>query len=200
MIMCNSGIIRLHMLLKSVIAFLFIFNSVPNSYAWNIVCGVSILNSAIPENVLEKKWDADSYALKGISYYFMAISEMQRISLNDDGTFSAPQSFTGQGDVLKNAGDYLIQSKESFSNALDTARKMNLGDEKGLGLLNGILQSVDKIESELRDKKHLPSLDELQNLVVMINEYNMHGIELSKMHLGKHLAGHGVGGEKYKIK
>jgi hypothetical protein len=172
-------------------------SSVGPVHAWNLVCGVSINMAARAEG---KKWDADSHALLGIAHFFTAVSELQRLELNEDGTFKNPASIESRGQAAtERAIDELEESHTNFEAALGYARQYKLGDDKGLGLLKDLQSGVAGLIEDMRYASHLPKLEDVQDIVLKISEYNAHGIELSKQHLTAHLHGHGEGGEKYRI-
>jgi hypothetical protein len=166
--------------------------------AWNIICGVSI---ALDKATDQTKWDADSRALRGLSFFYLGASELQRLNLNNDGTFTNPDSLSAKGtSATEAAAQALKNSVEEFTNSIELAKKLNLGDKKGLALLNSLNDGVTGFYKDITVAKHLPTLTDLQKISKTANEYVTYGIELSQNHLHIALPGHGEGGPSFNIK
>jgi hypothetical protein len=164
--------------------------------AWNLVCGVSI-NMAAKEN--DRKWDADSSALYGISHFYAAVAELQRLQLNNDKSFTNPTSQLSDKSATEQSTIDLKKSVDAFSRGLKLAEEYNLGDEKGLKLLKALVEGTTKLYETIEYKRVLPTLTDVQAVSKNINEFTAYGIELSQKHLGMSMRGHGIGGAEYKI-
>ncbi|ANL84616.1 hypothetical protein [Rhizobium phaseoli] len=164
--------------------------------AWNIICGVSINLQASDNN---RKWDADSSALYGVSHFYAAVAEMQRLQLRDDKTFANPPSQRSDKTAIEQAAIELKNSSDAFGRSLKLAQAYNLGDEKGLALLKRLSEGVTKLYETIEFDRALPTLSSLQAVAKDINEFTAYGIELSNKHLGMKMPGHGSGGSDYKI-
>lgn len=197
-------------LIISRIAILIVILIVPHvSHAWNIVCGISISSFIASDESDEQrmkayndigqiKWEADAHALRGIAFYYLAISELQRLEIQENDRVDIPQSLW-QKDMLSTdqAVIFFSQSAAEFNQALEIANEYKLGDENGLGLLQKLHGGVAAFHDTMNSKNILPDLSELQNTASVIGEYVQHGVELSNMHLEFGLLGHGKGGVPY---
>lgn len=163
--------------------------------AWNLICGVSVdLQTANSE----VKWDADSYAIQGMGTYYLAVSDLQRLQLNTDGTFVNPAPLGGDGRATDRALSYLDESVSSYEAALKIAEENGLGDEKGLGLLRSLAEQTTSLRNKMADNV-LPELSDFHATTGLVMEYTAYGIELSNKHLEGGLEGHGMGGAQYRI-
>ena len=162
-------------------------STVPSiSYAWNIICGISVGRLSGDISVYAEigpiKWDADSRALRGISLYYLAVSELQRLDFQNE-TLSIPMSLAdSEVSTIEQAGILLSQSAGEIDASLELAREYNLGDEQGLGLLERIRENVASFYQSLSEG-NLPSLGTMQATAELIGEFVQHGIVLSQRHL-----------------
>lgn len=164
------------------------------SNAWNLICGVSIRKVDNPD--AQQKWDADSYALKGISNYFYAVSELQRLELFDDGTVGVPRSLFRETSAIEEAIQALAASSQNFSRALEIANANELGDDTGLGLLAVMQEQTTAMAAQLQNGE-LPNLEEFHAITGAVVAFTQHGVTLSNEHLNMGLSGHGAGGDQF---
>ncbi len=164
--------------------------------AWNLICGVSINLMAAADG--DRKWDADSFAIKGMGLYYLAVSDLQRLQLNSDGSVSNPAVMDGSEASSERAIKTLGESVEAYANALKIAEEVGLGDEKGLGLLNALLNQTKRLHGQL-ENGNLPELKEFHATTKAVMQYTQYGVELSNKHLRDGLEGHGEGGQKFKL-
>jgi hypothetical protein len=165
------------------------------SRAWNIICINSNTRKTMEAyvEVGPVKWEADSHALRGISFYFLAVSELQRIDFQSEG-LRVPRSLSSVGtSSLDQAKTLLSQSANKFRMSIDLAGEHELGDERGLQLLNGIHENVVSFHRSL-ENKILPQLDMMQRTAEDISQAVSHGITLSRRHLEMGTPGHHRGG------
>ncbi len=166
--------------------------------AWNIICGISISKKSMDRDMGQIKWDADSRALRGISLFYAAVSELQRIELKKDGKIRIPNSlWRPDVSAIEQAVFLLRSSAIELNLSLKLANEYKLGDDKGLKLLNDIHGSVNRIYNELNEN-NAPTLDTMHSIARNVKDFVEHGIELSKMHLERGLPGHGRGGIKLR--
>lgn len=164
------------------------------SLAWNLICGVSI-GLQVASVDTEKKWDADSYAIKGMGMYYLAISDLQRIQINADSVVN-PNTLSGEGSSIDEAIKYLGESQSNFTEALDMAKSLGLGDDKGLGYLTQLIERTQSLKAQL-EANSLPNLDEIHETTSLVVSYTQYGMELSMKHLEMGVSGHGKGGVKF---
>lgn len=187
---------RMYLASASIVLTGFTITAAP-AKAWNLICGVSIgLMADIP---VENKWNADSNSLYGVSHFYAAVAELQRIQINDDNTFVDPVSDRFDRTATAQAAIELKNSVDSFTEGLAIAEQYNLGDEKGLGLLKSLIDGTTNLYETIESRKTLPTLGEVQAVALNISEFTAYGIELSNQHLGMGMQGHGVGGSDYII-
>lgn len=168
------------------------------SYAWNLVCGVSVGRAISGE--MKDKWDSDSHALRGIAELYSGVAELQRVELNADHTIDDPMSLSDSAvSATAQAAKYFTSSAGELSQALDIATKMGLGDDTGLGLLKSLRDGVTTLGKTITQEKHLPTLKDVQGVVETASDYIAYGVKLSNQHTEVGILGHGTGGPEYKI-
>lgn len=184
----------------SVLLLVFVVMAIPNvSYAWNIICGISVGLTAMEQDQESAKWDADSRALRGIGSFFMAVSELQRLQFQDSGEPLIPRSLWNE-DVHSSdqAIFFLKRSAEEIEQSLAIAQEYGLGDDRGLMLLNQLHERVVS-SHDMMVENFLPQLDYLQETAILIGQFVDHGIELSQEHLQNEMLGHSPGGIRYIV-
>lgn len=170
------------------------FSPVP-AQAWNLICGISV---GLSVSDAKRKWDADSYANKGMGLFYMAISDLQRLQLNEDGTVENPTVLDGDERSSDRALRYLSESVDSYERALEIASQEGLGDERGLTMLRSLAEQTAAMRNQLADNT-LPEVTAFHTTTQLLMEYTQYGIELSNHHLEMGMAGHAEGGSRFRL-
>jgi hypothetical protein len=190
-------------LLSSVVAVGTLVSPLP-TYAWNIICGASILSFGVA--TISTKWEADSAALRGISAFYAAIADLQNVNVEVATQSATSVNKSGELSKLENASAQFKQSRTSFQEAIVKANQLatpsnpldNMGTQS-IALWQKMADANAKFIAAL-DGGTLPDLYALHEAIDTIHQIGSLGMRASLMHLNQHKETHTAGGPSVKFK
>jgi hypothetical protein len=191
------------MLLSSAIAAGVFVSPLP-TYAWNIVCGVSILSFGAA--TMSTKWEADSAALRGIGAFYAAIADLQNVNVEIATQSATSSNKSGEVSKLESASAQFKQSRSLFQEAIAKANQLatpsnpldNIGTQS-IALWQKMADANAKFIAAL-DGGTLPDLYGLHEAIDTIHQIGSIGMRASLMHLNQHKEAHTTGGPSVKFK
>ena len=178
----------------------------PPTYAWNIVCGISLLSFGDKQINMTTKWEADSSALRGISEFYGAIAELQSINVDIALNHSKSIDKSSETTKISNAAAHFKASSEALSMAASKANQMitsaNPADSIGKESMElwAQLDNYNQIFLKNIDAGELPNLYQLHEAIDLTQRIANLGMRASLMHLNQHKEHHTEGGAAAEFK
>ncbi|CDZ73258.1 Hypothetical protein NGAL_HAMBI2610_48880 [Neorhizobium galegae bv. orientalis] len=185
------------------IATVALFSMPVSGYAWNIICGVSVLSFG--DVKMSSKWEADSVAIRGISEFYKAISELQNINVE---IALAPASADKLAEITKiqSATTALKASASSFQSAVEKANALSSAanpmdsiGKQSIALWKK-MSDYNTAFAKALDGGMLPDLYELHEAIDVVHQIDNLGMRASLMHLNQHKDAHTAGGHAATFK
>lgn len=200
---------------------------VGNAFAWNIICGISIgyvndpfaivslptdLGDPKIDHIVERvrsdqititrtKWEADAAVIRSMGNIYLAVAELQTLPLEELDIDPAAVDFSPAieaSNLFSEAQSYLITAQH-------LTRVLEEHESPFPDYVIDNLRRIEQMMSILRELKEtldsgmLPSVHQLQELLIVTSDYTASGMEIAVMHIGEQHPGHIEGGIEFPL-
>jgi hypothetical protein len=164
-------------------------------YAWNIICGVSVLVEN--PSLRAQKWTSDSESLNGIGHFYLGLAELQDVETNNLTDEAKHQVEVDKIGVARTEFD---QASQHLATAISVGEKVaaQSGNPDGKAMSELSLRRYGELQQDIDsfnkaiDGHTLPELGKLQDAIDLALKITSFGMDVSQSHMG--MPGHSMGG------